>query len=351
MSLQVNLQKSLRDFTLNVAFEADRDVMGILGASGCGKSMTLKCIAGIETPDTGRIVLNGRVLFDSKEKINLPPQKRRVGYLFQNYALFPNMTVRQNIGAGLFLPREDKQSRLTELLRLFQLEGLGDRYPRELSGGQQQRVALARSLAAEPEMLMLDEPFSALDEYLKENLQNEFIRLLDSYEGDILLVTHSRDEIYCLCNEAVVLQEGQVAIHAPVKELFRAPGNLAAARLSGCKNLSAIEKLGDRTLRALEWGVVLETEEEIPEGIGYVGIRAHDLVPAGAGTGKNWIPCHNPRLQEALFEQVLLFTAREGQREALWWKGSKEYWQDEMKEQVPEGFYLPPECLMLLRES
>ncbi|MBR3585808.1 MAG: ATP-binding cassette domain-containing protein, partial [Oscillospiraceae bacterium] len=165
MSLIVDIHRTLGAFTLDVTFEAENGVTCLLGASGCGKSFTLKCIAGIEKPDSGHIELDGVVLYDSEKRINLPPQERQVGYLFQNYALFPNMTVRQNILCGLHREknRAEKAQKLSEMLKLMQLEGLENHRPAQLSGGQQQRVALARILVNEPRMLMLDEPFSALD--------------------------------------------------------------------------------------------------------------------------------------------------------------------------------------------
>lgn len=157
---------------------------------------------GSRRPDEGRIVLNDRVLFDSEKKINLTPQKRNVGYLFQNYALFPNMTVEANIAAGLKCPEREKQEIVREMIRLFKMEGLEKRYPSQLSGGQQQRTALARILAYEPDVIMLDEPFSALDFYLKEQLQLQVKEVLKNYSGDALLVTHSRDEVYRFCETA-----------------------------------------------------------------------------------------------------------------------------------------------------
>lgn len=167
MKLDVQIKKILRDFVLNVEFSVRDEVFTLLGASGCGKSMTLKMIAGIETPDAGRIILNGRTLFDSAKKINLPPQARRVGYLFQNYALFPNMTVSENILFAAVGTRDEKILRLKENLTRFELDGLEKSYPHELSGGQAQRVAFARVLASHAEILLLDEPFSALDSHLK----------------------------------------------------------------------------------------------------------------------------------------------------------------------------------------
>lgn len=172
--LKVNIQKKLKEFDLNVDFELKKGCLGILGPSGCGKSMTLKSVVGIVNPDNGVISLTTNdetVYYDSNEKINLKPQKRNVGYLFQNYALFPNMTVEENVAIGL--PKDYDEKRLTDMIKRFRLEGLEKRYPRELSGGQQQRVALARILAYSPDVILLDEPFSAMDTFLKEQLRIE----------------------------------------------------------------------------------------------------------------------------------------------------------------------------------
>ena len=171
MSLTVNVKKRFPAFQLDVRFKSSASRIGILGASGCGKSMTLKCIAGIEIPDEGEIVLNERVMYRSGEKICVKPQKRGIGYLFQNYALFPAMTVAENIGAGLKGSRQQNRERIRDMLHTFRLEGLEERLPGELSGGQQQRVALARIMAYEPDVILLDEPFSALDQFLKDRLQ------------------------------------------------------------------------------------------------------------------------------------------------------------------------------------
>ena len=195
MSISVDIRKKLGDFSLEISFESDSRRIGILGPSGCGKSMTLKSIAGIEKPDSGSIRIDDRVLFSQEQKINLKPQKRRVGYMFQNYALFPTMTVEQNIGAGLGLSDDDRSARVADMVRRFNLQGLEKHLPGQLSGGQQQRVALARIMAYRPDIILLDEPFSALDEHLKERLQHEMMSMLEDYEGQVILVSHSRDEI------------------------------------------------------------------------------------------------------------------------------------------------------------
>ena len=197
MSLNVDIRKTLGSFHLDVSFRTEGDVLGLLGASGCGKSMTLKCIAGIERPDEGRIELNGRVLFDSEARIDLPPQRRRVGYLFQQYALFPTMTAEQNIAAGARrLAKADRAAAVNAMMEKMQIAGLGGKFPAQLSGGQQQRVALARILISDPEVMLLDEPFSALDAHLRDRMEQEVMELLRDFGRDALIVSHSRDELY-----------------------------------------------------------------------------------------------------------------------------------------------------------
>lgn len=204
MALEVRIKKSFPDFQLDVNFRTGEEVFGVLGESGCGKSLTLKCIAGIEKPDEGRIVLNGRTLFDSEQGINVPARARRVGYLFQEYALFPHMTVEENIavGAGAALKQKrkcnkrGKETLVKQYMERFFLTGLEKKYPSELSGGQKQRVAIARMMVTEPELILLDEPFSAIDSYLKWKLEQQ---LMEWLQVTTLLVSHNRDEIYRLC--------------------------------------------------------------------------------------------------------------------------------------------------------
>jgi len=287
MALQVNIRKKFSGFELNVEFETEAGCMGILGASGCGKSMTLKCVAGIETPDQGRIVLNGKVLFDSEKGINLPARERRTGYLFQNYALFPTMTVEENLSIVLPGKKRDKLPLVAEQLRRFQLEGLEKRYPSQLSGGQQQRVALARMLLYKPDIIMLDEPFSALDGFLKDTLQMEMLELIRDYSGDVLMVSHSRDEIYKFCDHMMLLSEGKTILKGCTKDIFRRPERMEAAKLTGCKNISSIEKISDYELYACEWKIKLKTEEKIGDSIKYVGIRGHNLIPVQERSEEN----------------------------------------------------------------
>lgn len=277
MNLEVNIRKKLKDFVLHVEFQMDSGMLGILGASGCGKSMTLKAIAGLMTPDEGRIVWNNTVLFDSKQKINIPPQKRKVGYLFQNYALFPHMSVEDNIMIGMVGNKKEKKKKLLELVQLLRLEGLEKQYPRQLSGGQQQRVAFARVLAYDPDILLLDEPFSALDSYLKEELQLQLKGILGQYKKTVLMVSHDRDEIYRLSTQMMTMKAGTILQIGKTKDVFEQPKDPITARLVGCRNLSLATLHDAYHIQALEWGISIKMEVPIQKEIKTIGIQEEGL--------------------------------------------------------------------------
>lgn len=287
MSLEVHITKKLNHFTLQADLSSDGNCTGILGESGCGKSMLLKCIAGIETPDSGSITLDGRVLFDSEKKIDLPPQKRNVGYLFQNYALFPTMTVYENIASGIragkqFLSRKEREqikATVQTQIERCRLQGLENQYPSSLSGGQQQRTALARMLAVNPSMIMLDEPFSALDSHLKDAMQREMHEIIRNYAGNVLIVSHSRDELYRLCDSLYVMSQGSFIKNGAIRDVFSTPGSVKAAVLTGCKNITPIRKINDHLLEAPEWGLELVPAFPVTEEITHIGIRAHFFHP------------------------------------------------------------------------
>ncbi|MGL5677197.1 MAG: sulfate/molybdate ABC transporter ATP-binding protein [Cellulosilyticaceae bacterium] len=276
MSLYVHFKKKLNHFTLEVAFEMEKEMIALLGASGSGKSMTLKCIAGIETPDWGVIRLDGKVFFDSERKICLPPQERQVGYLFQNYALFPHMTVAGNIGVSV--PRSRRKQVVQEKIQRCQLQGLEDKYPRELSGGQQQRVALARMLAAEPEIILLDEPFSALDAHLKWQLEQEVQSLGESLQKPMILVSHHQEEVYHLCGQVAVIESGQLGALKPRRELFENPKTRLEAQLAGIKNIVEVERDGEAVVLP-QWGC--RWQEQLPPHIKYLGIKSEALGLSG----------------------------------------------------------------------
>ena len=220
MSLYVDITKDFGSFKLDFSFEAT-GITGLLGASGCGKTMTLKCISGIEKPDRGKIIIDGITVFDSEKGIKLTPQKREVGHLFQNYALFPNMNVNQNILCGIRgEDKDDKKRKLSEIIDLMQLGGLEKHKPHQLSGGQQQRVALARIMIGNPRILMLDEPFSSLDSHLRGELQIQMLKLLKEFGKDVLFVTHNRNEAYKLCESITYMNNGKIIEHNDAKKLI-----------------------------------------------------------------------------------------------------------------------------------
>ncbi|MCI5625858.1 MAG: ATP-binding cassette domain-containing protein [Clostridiales bacterium] len=303
MALSVDIRKQLGSFSLKVQFEAADERLALLGASGCGKSVTLRCIAGILTPDEGTIVLDGVTLFDSAAKVNLPPQRRQVGYLFQQYALFPNMTVRQNIAAAV---REKQQRKAVteEKLRQFRLEEIADKPPGQISGGQQQRTALARILASEPRAILLDEPFSALDSYLKYQLEVELAETLEQFPGAILWVSHDRGEVFRNCQRVCVLDQGKSQGTFTLRELFHEPVTEAAARLSGCKNYADAIPKGTAVFLP-EWGLTLDCGKDVPADLRRVGIRAHHVAMADEQT-PGAFPCTVLRVIQDVFNTIVL---------------------------------------------
>ena len=296
-SLVLDIQKRLDNFYLQVAFNTDNQPLGLLGSSGAGKSMILRCLAGIETPNKGRIILNGRVLFDSEKNINIPIHQRQIGFLFQNYALFPHMTVAQNITFGLPKYLNAKEEVEKQLIAM-QLQGFGDRYPHQLSGGQQQRVALARALASKPEALLLDEPFSALDTHLRSQLEQQVTEILDDYSGVTLFVTHNMEEAYRLCPNLLVLEQGKAAHYGSKYEIFQHPASVNVAQITGCKNFSRANILSPQQIEAIDWGCTLEVREKIPAKLSHVGIRAHHLIFTKDPQQVNTFPCYLVRTSE-----------------------------------------------------
>ena len=337
--LKVNIFKKLKEFDLEVDFELKQKRLGILGPSGCGKSMTLKSVAGIVNPDKGLTSDEETVYFDSNRKINLKPQKRNVGYLFQNYALFPNMTVEENVASGLSKGSDNKI--VSEMIKRFHLEGLEKRYPRQLSGGQQQRVALARILAYGPDVILLDEPFSAMDTFLKEQLRIELVNSLKDFDGFSIMVTHDRDEAFQFCDELIVLDEGKIIAKGDIYEIFENPKRVQVARLTGCKNISRIEIIDDFHLRSLDWGVDFEVSERISPDITHIGIRAHDF-SAAEKDDVNVMDTIDSTLLEMPFEWEVTLA------NGLWWKYDKQI--DNHEFTVPEYIKVDPKDIILLEK-
>ena len=236
--LEVAIRANLSGFTLDAAWTAGDGVAVLFGPSGAGKTLTLQCLAGLVRPDAGRIVVDGRVFFDAGAGIHLPPQQRRVGYVFQGYALFPHLTVEENIAFGLRdRARPERASCAAEVIRRLGLEGLERRLPRELSGGQKQRVALGRALAIEPALVLLDEPLSALDLPLRRALRDELRAILAEWRVPAVLVTHDFSEAYQLGDRVIVYEQGRVSQSAPSGELLWRPASESVARILGLRNI------------------------------------------------------------------------------------------------------------------
>jgi molybdate transport system ATP-binding protein len=235
-SLRIDIARRLHALQLEVRLEAGEEILVLFGPSGAGKTSTLNAVAGLLTPDSGEILLGEEVLFrrGSAGAVNMPARRRGIGYVFQHYALFPHLTALDNVGFGL---QHGARARAAELLRSLGLAHLSDRFPHELSGGQQQRIALARALAPQPRLLLLDEPFSALDAAVRESLQKELRRIQAERGLIVLYVTHRLEDAFAVGHRLAVLNEGRVEQVGTIEEVARLPSSRQVARIMGLRNL------------------------------------------------------------------------------------------------------------------
>lgn len=318
----------------------------IAGPSGCGKSTMLSLLSGLLKPESGSIHIDGVPLAESHAKI---------GYMLQKDHLFEWRTIYQNVSLGLEIQKKltpEAEETLAQMLRTYGLHGFETARPSELSGGMRQRAALIRTLALEPDLLLLDEPFSALDSFLRERLRLELEQLLGDYDGVSVLVTHDRDEAYQLCSHLLLLDEGKVLAAGNTREVFADPGTVKAARLTGCKNISRIRRLGPHRVCALDWGgLELVTGQPVGDGITAVGIRAHDFIPLGEEENlepgmqpaDNRIPVTRPKVTEMPFEWYV--TLENG----IWWKKEKDIHTHDSSGIIPSWLYVDPAAVLLLR--
>lgn len=354
MSLYVDIQKQLGTFTLNVHFSAEKEVLALSGPSGCGKSMTLKCIAGIETPDSGTIILDGVTLFDSKRKINLPPQKRETGLLFQNYALFPNMTVFHNVLAGTHKTKNKAASlaMTQQILQSFGLSQIAHLYPHQLSGGQQQRTALARLLVSQPKILLLDEPFSALDNHLRFALEQELHQVLKDFGKTVVFVSHNREEISRLSDRLAVMNQGMIEACGPTCRLFENPVTVTGAQLTGYHNISRLSRLSPTEIQALDWGIFLSGESRMsPESsdtrADFVAVRSQSVC---YGPGENEFVCEVVQELENPFSYLLLVKPLTASRhtQPISWEVEKTFWHQVRAHTLT--LHIPKEALVFLKK-
>ena len=297
----------------------DKEFVTLLGPSGCGKTTTLRLIAGFLEPNSGKVLLKG------EDITGVPPYKRPVNTVFQKYALFPHLNVFENVAFGLRLKKMDEETirrKVRNMLEVVGLKGFERRSISQMSGGQQQRVALARILVNEPDILLLDEPFSALDSYLKEKVMTELKNLLRQFPKDVVLVTHSRDEAYQLCQSIAVLDDGRVSACAPTKELFADPQSRVAAVLTGCKNIVAARKAGPTAVFIPSWQITLQTGRPVGDDLCAIGIRGHAFC---GGDGENARPIVVTEEIEQPFEWIVKFryAHQEGGTPDIWWRFAK----------------------------
>lgn len=346
MSLYCDIHKNFGNFNLDVTLNVGDETLAILGASGCGKSLTLACIAGIVKPDKGRIILNNKVIFDSEKKINVSIQKRNTGLMFQNYALFPNMTVEKNISIS---QKIRSKTEINELLCKFGLDDVKNLYPSQISGGQQQRAALARMLLSRPEILMLDEPFSALDSHLRFQMENELFNIFRNFFGTVILISHNRDEAFRLCDRIAIIHNGRIETEGKKDNVFKNPETKYAAILTGCKNISRSEKINTSKIFASDWGIELDCNKNyLDSNAKFVGIRMHGITHGS--NEKNCFECRVIQVIENPFSyNVKLIPVNANKNlNPINWELDKNLWLKIKSEFISVCF--PPENIMLLKE-
>jgi molybdate transport system permease protein len=352
-TLEVDIAKTLETFDLKVKFLAGKGAVGLLGPSGAGKSMTLRMVAGIVTPDSGFIALNHRILFDSENGVNLSAARRKIGVVFQDYALFPHLSVAENIGFGLHaMPKRDRHARVQMQLERMHIEELANRYPGEISGGQRQRVAIARCMAIEPDALLFDEPFAALDPHLRRQMEEQLRETLADYNGAVIFVTHDMEEAFRFCGDLLILDGGQVIAGGPKREIFERPRTVAAARLTGCKNIVKARRTAPHCIAIDQWECELFTANLVNDNVTHAGFRSHQIKFQQQASDRNTFPCWLMSTSEAPHETTLylrLHAAPLANEPAhLQADVPNEIWRSLKEQAQPWRITLDPERLLLL---
>jgi len=287
--IRKRLEARVGNFLLNVDLDLPAGITILFGASGAGKTTLLDCMAGLLTPDSGKIAVAAHIFFDSERGLNMPVQRRRIGYVFQDLALFPHLTVERNVTYGMFhLSDHEQRARADEILESFRISALRTRRPGQISGGERQRVALARALVTDPCMLLLDEPLAGLDSPTKSRIMDDLRAWNTTRPIPVLYVTHNREEVFALGEQVIALENGEVVTRGTPHEVMTAPRQQTVAQLAGFENIleatvvSAHEDRGTMTCRLASSKVDLETplmRAEVGEFL-KIGIRAGDILLA-----------------------------------------------------------------------
>lgn len=326
MSVDIDICKHFPKLDIHFTLQADHERVGLLGASGCGKSTILRMISGVETPDQGHIIVDGNVFFDAQKHINMTPQSRKTALLFQNYQLFPNMSVFDNVCAGIVQNDTTQKAQAAhKALELFSMDEYANDYPFQLSGGQKQRVALARMIAAKPSYFMFDEPFSALDSYLKSSFEQQLLDMLDEINAPVLFVSHNIDEALRFCDKVCILDQGSVVEFGRPQELFAHPMHLATLKLSGCKNISCATYIDEHHLHADDWGIDMYSPHVLDPALKYVGIRAFRIRKAqDTSDASNIFHATVYRVSSTRFEHTIMLELTDTGAKLQWKLGRME---------------------------
>ncbi len=337
MSVDIRIKKDLGKFKLNIEYRGESRRIGILGASGSGKSLTLMSIAGIEAPDEGYVNIDGRVLFDSRSNINITAQKRKTGYMFQSLALFNNMSVEKNIRAGI---KENADEKAIKIMADFGLSELADRSPLQLSQGQRQRTALARIIASEPEVILLDEPFSSLDRYMRNEMQASLINTLKDFKGTVITVSHSFDEIYALSDELIVIDKGNVCAFGKTEDIFSTPPNRISAVLTGCENIAKAQ-YRDNKVYVSDWDIEFDSDNK---NIDHIAVRAVSLMLEDNGNSICF-DVIEPEIKKGPFDSTIFFKPSERAVRKMCFKLSSKVHLNN----IPNKIYIDKKDIIMLK--
>lgn len=345
MGLYVDITKQLGRFSLRVKFFTEENSEGFLGVPDCGKKILFDCIAGVTQPDDGQIILDGRVLFDAEKGIAVSPQKRHIGYLLSGGALFPNMTVRQNILCGMRLQsnRAARLKQLETMYDIFPLRDIEKLYPAQLSSAQKQETALARILVTKPRFLLLDEPFSMLDTSQRDAVQFRWQTIAEHLKLPTLWSACRLADIYGVCRQLYILDKGHIKRTGAPQNIFEEPDNIAAARLTDCQNIAAARRIGNYELEVPSWGVRLTAARPIPNTLHAVGIRADRFQ---TNQFENFLPvvCTTV-IEEPLTQRILFrFPNQAAEAPALWWRVPKQ----QRPRQFPKALGVARQDVLLL---